>query len=45
MSEDTDGVYPLRLTVTAQPLVFGGHMVARRLGETGIPKPAPTETV
>lgn len=37
MSDDADGVYPLRLTVTAKPLVFGGHAIAHRLGKTGIP--------
>jgi mannose-6-phosphate isomerase class I len=31
------GLSPLRLTVTAKPLVFGGHQIARRLGKTGIP--------
>jgi mannose-6-phosphate isomerase len=31
------GLYPLRLTVTARPLVFGGHAIARRLGKGGLP--------
>ncbi|MFI6518076.1 type I phosphomannose isomerase catalytic subunit [Spirillospora sp. NPDC050679] len=31
------GLYPLRLTVTSKPLVFGGHAIARRLGKRGIP--------
>lgn len=37
MSDDAGGLYPLRLTVTAKPLVFGGHAIAHRLGKTGIP--------
>ncbi|MFF4173042.1 type I phosphomannose isomerase catalytic subunit [Streptomyces sp. NPDC001744] len=37
MSPDAVGPYPLRLTVTVKPLVFGGHALARRLGKTGIP--------
>ncbi|WP_067479165.1 type I phosphomannose isomerase catalytic subunit [Actinomadura hibisca] len=36
--------YPLRLTVTAKPLVFGGHAIARRLGKTGIPDWSVAET-
>ncbi|MYR43400.1 mannose-6-phosphate isomerase [Streptomyces sp. SID5910] len=30
-------MYPLRLTVTAKPLVFGGQAIARHLGKTGLP--------
>lgn len=30
-------LHPLRLTVTARPLVFGGRAIARRLGKTGLP--------
>ncbi|WP_308036393.1 class I mannose-6-phosphate isomerase [Streptomyces sennicomposti] len=37
-------LYPLRLTVTAKPLVFGGHALARRLGKTGIPDWSVAET-
>ncbi|MFI2645150.1 class I mannose-6-phosphate isomerase [Streptomyces sp. NPDC018610] len=37
-------LYPLRLTVTAKPLVFGGHAIARRLGKTGIPDWSVAET-
>ena len=29
--------YPLRLTTPAKPLVFGGHVIARRLGKAGLP--------
>ncbi|SDQ08296.1 class I mannose-6-phosphate isomerase [Quadrisphaera sp. DSM 44207] len=29
--------YPLRLTTPAKPLVFGDHVIARRLGKRGIP--------
>ncbi|MFI0242176.1 class I mannose-6-phosphate isomerase [Streptomyces sp. NPDC016845] len=35
---------PLRLTVTARPLVFGGHAIARHLGKTGIPDWSIAET-
>ncbi|WP_181861139.1 type I phosphomannose isomerase catalytic subunit [Streptomyces diacarni] len=38
------GLYPLRLTVLARPLVFGGHALARRLGKTGIPDWSVAET-
>ncbi|WP_367220512.1 class I mannose-6-phosphate isomerase [Streptomyces sp. 16-176A] len=37
-------LHPLRLTVTAKPLVFGGHALARRLGKTGIPDWSVAET-
>ncbi|NEA45703.1 type I phosphomannose isomerase catalytic subunit [Streptomyces sp. SID10815] len=37
-------LYPLRLTVTAKPLVFGGHAIARRLGKSGIPDWSVAET-
>ncbi|MFJ9038567.1 type I phosphomannose isomerase catalytic subunit [Streptomyces sp. NPDC102406] len=37
MSGHGGGLHPLRLTVTAKPLVFGGHAIARRLGKTGLP--------
>ncbi|RZU18281.1 type I phosphomannose isomerase catalytic subunit [Streptomyces sp. BK239] len=37
MSAEGTTPYPLRLTVTAKPLVFGGHAIARRLGKTGLP--------
>ncbi|MQY03719.1 class I mannose-6-phosphate isomerase [Actinomadura macrotermitis] len=36
--------YPLRLTATARPLVFGGHAIARRLGKTGVPDWCVAET-
>ncbi|MFE0876150.1 type I phosphomannose isomerase catalytic subunit [Streptomyces smyrnaeus] len=38
------GLYPLRLTVTAKVLVFGGHAIARRLGKTGLPDRSIAET-
>lgn len=38
------GLYPLRLSVTAKPLVFGGHALARRLGKRGIPDWSVAET-
>ncbi|MFA3877759.1 type I phosphomannose isomerase catalytic subunit [Streptomyces sp. MMCC 100] len=37
-------MYPLRLTVTAKSLVFGGHAIAGRLGKTGIPDWSIAET-
>jgi mannose-6-phosphate isomerase class I len=36
--------YPLRLTFTARPLVFGGHAIARRLGRADLPDWAIAET-
>ena len=36
--------YPLRLTVTARPLVFGGHALHRVLGKRGLPDWAVAET-
>ncbi|MGW0818804.1 class I mannose-6-phosphate isomerase [Streptomyces viridiviolaceus] len=44
MSTRGTRLYPLRLTVTAKPLVFGGHAIARRLGKTGIPDWSIAET-
>ncbi|MFD4630657.1 class I mannose-6-phosphate isomerase [Streptomyces sp. NPDC058284] len=44
MSEDGTGLYPLRLSVTAKPLVFGGKAIARRLGKSGIPDWSIAET-
>ncbi|WP_432129395.1 hypothetical protein [Streptomyces sp. bgisy082] len=44
MSAPPPGLYPLRLTVTAKPLVFGGHAIARRLGKAGIPDWSVAET-
>ncbi|MFE6460512.1 class I mannose-6-phosphate isomerase [Streptomyces cinereoruber] len=35
---------PLRLTVTARSLVFGGHAIARRLGKAGVPDRSVAET-
>ncbi|WP_435813019.1 response regulator transcription factor [Streptomyces rochei] len=32
------------MTVTAKPLVFGGHAIARRLGKTGLPDWGVAET-
>jgi mannose-6-phosphate isomerase len=37
-------LYPLRLTVTAKPLVFGGHAIARCLGKAGLPDWSVAET-
>ncbi|WP_181699990.1 class I mannose-6-phosphate isomerase [Nocardia sp. GTS18] len=37
-------LYPLRLSVTAKPLVFGGHAISQRLGKTGIPDWSIAET-
>lgn len=37
MNGEEAALYPLRLTVTARPLVFGGHAIARRLGKRGLP--------
>ncbi len=36
--------YPLRLTSTARPMVFGGHAIARELGKRGLPDWALGET-
>jgi mannose-6-phosphate isomerase len=36
--------YPLRLTATARPLVFGGTAIADRLGRTGLPDRPIAET-
>ncbi|WP_399920516.1 class I mannose-6-phosphate isomerase [Streptomyces kanamyceticus] len=44
MSHPGAALYPLRLTVTAKPLVFGGQAIARRLGKTGIPDWSIAET-
>ncbi|MGA5042320.1 type I phosphomannose isomerase catalytic subunit [Streptomyces capoamus] len=44
MSAGDTALYPLRLTVTAKPLVFGGHAIARRLGRTGLPDWSVAET-
>ncbi|MEU0076170.1 type I phosphomannose isomerase catalytic subunit [Streptomyces sp. NPDC006332] len=44
MSAGGTALYPLRLTVTAKPLVFGGHAIARRLGKTGLPDWSVAET-
>ncbi|MFC8914127.1 hypothetical protein ACFUAB_35350, partial [Streptomyces cinereoruber] len=38
------GLSPLRLTVTARSLVFGGYAIARRLGKTGVPDRSVAET-
>ncbi|ONM46274.1 mannose-6-phosphate isomerase [Nocardia donostiensis] len=37
-------MYPLRLSITAKPLVFGGHAISRRLGKCGIPDWSIAET-
>ncbi|MFK4067857.1 class I mannose-6-phosphate isomerase [Streptomyces sp. NPDC029674] len=44
MSGRGTALYPLRLTVTAKPLVFGGQAIARRLGKAGIPDWSVAET-
>ncbi|MDG9722806.1 class I mannose-6-phosphate isomerase [Streptomyces sp. DH41] len=44
MNATETSLYPLRLTVTAKPLVFGGHAIARRLGKTGLPDWGVAET-
>ncbi|MFF0462561.1 type I phosphomannose isomerase catalytic subunit [Streptomyces mexicanus] len=44
MSARGTALYPLRLTVTAKPLVFGGHALARRLGKRGLPDWSVAET-
>lgn len=44
MSTGRTLAYPLRLSVTARPLVFGGHAIARRLGKTGLPDWSIAET-
>ncbi|WP_229890166.1 class I mannose-6-phosphate isomerase, partial [Streptomyces griseomycini] len=44
MSAHGTDLYPLRLSVTARPLVFGGHAIARRLGKKGIPDWSIAET-
>ncbi len=44
MSAEGTALYPLRLTVTAKPLVFGGHALARRLGKKGLPDWSVAET-
>ncbi|MGW9613899.1 class I mannose-6-phosphate isomerase [Streptomyces diastaticus] len=38
------GLYPLRLTALAKPLVFGGQAIARHLGKTGLPQWSIAET-
>ncbi|RBP64253.1 phosphomannose isomerase type I [Brevibacterium sanguinis] len=37
-------LYPLRLSASARPLVFGGHAIAKRLGKEGIPDWSVAET-
>lgn len=37
-------LYPLRLSVPAKPLVFGGHAISTRLGKSGIPDWSIAET-
>ncbi|MFC4376326.1 class I mannose-6-phosphate isomerase [Nocardia halotolerans] len=37
-------LYPLRLSITTKPLVFGGHAISRRLGKPGIPDWSIAET-
>ncbi|MFF9024809.1 type I phosphomannose isomerase catalytic subunit [Streptomyces eurythermus] len=44
MSGQEAALYPLRLSVTARPLVFGGHAIARRLGKRGLPDWSVAET-
>lgn len=44
MSGRARGLHPLRLTVTAKPLVFGGQAIARRLGKRGLPDWSIAET-
>ncbi|MEU3526168.1 mannose-6-phosphate isomerase [Streptomyces sp. NPDC038707] len=44
MSGRAAAPYPLRLSVTARPLVFGGHAIARRLGKKGLPDWSVAET-
>ncbi|MFC4907403.1 class I mannose-6-phosphate isomerase [Actinomadura gamaensis] len=44
MTGGAKGLYPLRLSATARPLVFGGHAIARHLGKTGIPDWCVAET-
>ena len=44
MNAPGTGLHPLRLTVTAKALVFGGHSIARRLGKRGIPDWSIAET-
>ncbi|MFF9179538.1 type I phosphomannose isomerase catalytic subunit [Streptomyces misionensis] len=44
MSAEDTALYPLRLSVTAKPLVFGGHAIARRLGKRGLPDWSVAET-
>jgi len=44
VSAEATALYPLRLTVTARPLVFGGHALARRLGKKGLPDWSVAET-
>ncbi|MFB6597039.1 hypothetical protein [Streptomyces diastaticus] len=38
------GLYPLRLTALAKPLVFGGQAIARHLGKAGLPQWSIAET-
>ncbi|MFB4319980.1 class I mannose-6-phosphate isomerase [Actinomadura sp. 21ATH] len=44
MSGGGTPLHPLRLSVTAKPLVFGGKAIARHLGKTGIPDWSIAET-
>ncbi|MFC9001138.1 class I mannose-6-phosphate isomerase [Streptomyces rochei] len=44
MNATETSLYPLRLTVTAKPLVFGDHAIARRLGKAGLPDWGVAET-
>ncbi|MFC8001979.1 class I mannose-6-phosphate isomerase [Streptomyces olivaceus] len=44
MSAEGTPLYPLRLTVAAKSLVFGGQAIARRLGKTGLPDWSVAET-
>ncbi|MFB7596785.1 type I phosphomannose isomerase catalytic subunit [Streptomyces sp. NPDC056160] len=44
MNADRAVSCPLRLSVTARPLVFGGHAIARRLGKSGLPDWSIAET-
>ncbi|MFH9801137.1 class I mannose-6-phosphate isomerase [Streptomyces albidoflavus] len=44
MSGRHPGLYPLRLTALAKPLVFGGQAIARHLGKAGLPEWSIAET-